>query len=221
MSTPSDLHAADRRRSAAGPVDIFAQQRRRGERAGAGGPTHPSRSARSSPHEPPLRRPAARSRGRRWRAVRRTSTRDLPASGGHGAGDGEVHRAGHARRARSRQTYADQPAPDPATFGLQRPRTTAAATIRCSGRTSCTLHATTNPTSTRCAPRPRARRHRGGRGVRDERDGLPRGAGRRRAARHASRSCSPSGHAGFLGGEFGQQGDPEPFAATLHEVLSN
>jgi pimeloyl-ACP methyl ester carboxylesterase len=29
----------------------------------------------------------------------------------------------------------------------------------------------------------------------------------------------PSHHAGFLGGEFGQQGDPDAFAATLREVL--
>ncbi|MGP3977254.1 alpha/beta fold hydrolase [Streptomyces sp. 8N114] len=30
----------------------------------------------------------------------------------------------------------------------------------------------------------------------------------------------PSHHAGFLGGEFGQQGEPEAFAAALREVLS-
>jgi len=30
----------------------------------------------------------------------------------------------------------------------------------------------------------------------------------------------PSHHAGFLGGEYGQQGDPDAFAATLREVLS-
>ena len=29
----------------------------------------------------------------------------------------------------------------------------------------------------------------------------------------------PSHHGGFLGGEYGQQGDPEAFAARLHEVL--
>ncbi|WP_205650568.1 alpha/beta fold hydrolase [Actinoplanes solisilvae] len=31
----------------------------------------------------------------------------------------------------------------------------------------------------------------------------------------------PSNHAGFLGGEFGQQGDPDNFAATLRRVLDN
>jgi hypothetical protein len=31
----------------------------------------------------------------------------------------------------------------------------------------------------------------------------------------------PSHHAGFLGGEFGQSGEPEAFAAKLREVLGN
>ncbi|MGH3368354.1 MAG: alpha/beta fold hydrolase [Nocardioidaceae bacterium] len=31
----------------------------------------------------------------------------------------------------------------------------------------------------------------------------------------------PSDHGGFLGGEFGQRGDPEAFAARLHEVLAD
>jgi pimeloyl-ACP methyl ester carboxylesterase len=31
----------------------------------------------------------------------------------------------------------------------------------------------------------------------------------------------PSNHGGFLGGEFGQRGDPDAFAATLREVLAN
>ena len=30
----------------------------------------------------------------------------------------------------------------------------------------------------------------------------------------------PSGHGGFLGGEYGQQGDPDAFAATLRKVLT-
>ena len=30
----------------------------------------------------------------------------------------------------------------------------------------------------------------------------------------------PSGHAGFLGGEYGQRGEPDAFAATLREVLT-
>jgi hypothetical protein len=30
----------------------------------------------------------------------------------------------------------------------------------------------------------------------------------------------PSDHGGFLGGEYGQTGDPDAFAATLREVLT-
>jgi pimeloyl-ACP methyl ester carboxylesterase len=30
----------------------------------------------------------------------------------------------------------------------------------------------------------------------------------------------PSGHGGFLGGEYGQKGDPDAFAATLRQVLT-
>jgi hypothetical protein len=30
----------------------------------------------------------------------------------------------------------------------------------------------------------------------------------------------PSNHAGFLGGEYGQQGDPDAFAAKLRDVLA-
>ena len=30
----------------------------------------------------------------------------------------------------------------------------------------------------------------------------------------------PSGHGGFLGGEYGQPGDPDAFAAKLREVLA-
>jgi pimeloyl-ACP methyl ester carboxylesterase len=30
----------------------------------------------------------------------------------------------------------------------------------------------------------------------------------------------PSGHGGFLGGEYGQMGEPDAFAATLHQVLT-
>jgi hypothetical protein len=31
----------------------------------------------------------------------------------------------------------------------------------------------------------------------------------------------PGGHDGFLGGEYGQTGEPDAFAATLRQVLSN
>ena len=31
----------------------------------------------------------------------------------------------------------------------------------------------------------------------------------------------PSGHGGFLGGEYGQSGDPDGYAAKLRQVLSD
>ncbi|MEA2608259.1 MAG: hypothetical protein QOJ75_502, partial [Chloroflexota bacterium] len=31
----------------------------------------------------------------------------------------------------------------------------------------------------------------------------------------------PSGHGGFLGGEYGQTGEPDAFAAKLREVLTS
>ena len=30
----------------------------------------------------------------------------------------------------------------------------------------------------------------------------------------------PGDHGGFLGGEYGQSGEPDAFAATLHQVLA-
>ena len=46
----------------------------------------------------------------------------------------------------------------------------------------------------------------------------PCGRGHRRTARHEPVTF-PSDHGGFLGGEYGQTGEPEAFAATLREVL--
>jgi hypothetical protein len=31
----------------------------------------------------------------------------------------------------------------------------------------------------------------------------------------------PGGHDGFLGGEYGGMGEPDAFAATLHQILGN
>lgn len=45
-------------------------------------------------------------------------------------------------------------------------------------------------------------------------------AGLAAALGRSSLTVFPSHHAGFLGGEYGQQGQPEQFAAQLHEVLA-
>jgi hypothetical protein len=45
------------------------------------------------------------------------------------------------------------------------------------------------------------------------------GRGRGRTARHAP-VAFPGDHGGFLGGEYGQTGESDAFAATLHKVLA-
>ena len=50
-------------------------------------------------------------------------------------------------------------------------------------------------------------------------DGGPRRSRRRRAPRHEPVTF-PSDHGGFLGGEYGQTGEPDAFAAKLREVLA-
>jgi hypothetical protein len=49
--------------------------------------------------------------------------------------------------------------------------------------------------------------------------GRPRGRGRGRTARDRAGHL-PGDHGGFLGGEYGQTGEPDAFAATLREVLT-
>ncbi len=46
------------------------------------------------------------------------------------------------------------------------------------------------------------------------------GARRRRAARHELVEF-PGDHGGFLGGEYGQTGEPDAFAAKLREVVAS
>ena len=59
-----------------------------------------------------------------------------------------------------------------------------------------------------------------GAGVESEGEMAHRGARGRRGASRESRSSFPSDHGGFLGGEYGQAGDPDAFAAKLREVLA-
>ena len=53
------------------------------------------------------------------------------------------------------------------------------------------------------------------------RDGPPRRAWPSPSGSARKPSIFPSHHGGFLGGEFGMTGDPDAFAATLREVLTN
>ena len=111
--------------------------------------------------------------------------------------------------------FASQPAPDPAMFGLPAgddgTRTDA---LLYQNIITCTHYepdfAALKAASTRIVPAVGAESegemaHRGGEAV---------------AERLGQRPVTfPSGHGGFLGGEYGQSGEPDAFAARLREVL--
>jgi pimeloyl-ACP methyl ester carboxylesterase len=111
--------------------------------------------------------------------------------------------------------YLEQPAPDPAAFGLP---------TEDDGDRTDALLGQNNRTCVRHVPDVEAIRASGTRVV------VARGveSGEELAARSASAVAEllgqeaamfPSHHAGFLGGEYGQQGDPDAFAAKLRDVL--
>ncbi|GAA1637576.1 alpha/beta fold hydrolase [Actinoplanes couchii] len=111
--------------------------------------------------------------------------------------------------------FADEPGADPATFGL--PSTD-------DGSRDDVLLGQNLVTCCLFEPDFAALKSAGTRilvGVGAESEGeLAHRAGRAVAARlGADPVVFPSNHAGFLGGEYGQHGDPVPFAAKLHEVL--
>ena len=112
--------------------------------------------------------------------------------------------------------FAQRPAPDPAMFGMPT-EDDGSRTDPLMGQNMRHRHAL------------RAGLRRAARGVDADRHGRRRGVRGRRwptAARFAVAErlgtepvIFPSGHGGFLGGEYGQPGEPEAFAAKLREVL--
>ncbi|SDT52982.1 alpha/beta fold hydrolase [Actinoplanes derwentensis] len=112
--------------------------------------------------------------------------------------------------------FADEPGPDPATFGL--PGTddgTRDDVLLGQNLVTCCLFEPDFPALKATATRIVV-------GVGAESEGeLAHRAGRAVAANLGVEPVVfPSNHAGFLGGEFGQHGDPVPFAAKLREVLT-
>ena len=113
--------------------------------------------------------------------------------------------------------YVDRPAPDPAMFGLPT-EDDGSRTDPLLGQNmiSCTHYQfdfdALRAASTRIVI-----------GVGAESDGqLAARAGLAVAERLGTTPVTfPSGHGGFLGGEYGQRGDPDGFAATLREVLAD
>lgn len=112
-------------------------------------------------------------------------------------------------------TYADQPAPDPAAFGMpvdddgSRDDPLLGQNVR-----TCLPYvpdlAALGAASTRVVVAA---------GIESARQMTGRAADGLAGALGLEVTVFPSHHSGFLGGEFGQQGEPEAFAARLREVL--
>lgn len=112
--------------------------------------------------------------------------------------------------------FADGPAPDPAAFGMP---------AEDDGTRDDVLFAQNLITCTHYQPDFEALRAASTRvvvGVGAESAGqMTYRAGEAIAARLGTKAVAfPGGHEGFLGGEFGMQGDPEAFAVTLRRVLA-
>ena len=111
--------------------------------------------------------------------------------------------------------YLEQPAPDPAMFGLP---------AEDDGDRTDALLGQNNRTCVRLVPDVEAIRASGtrvvvARGVESGEQLAARSAGAVAALLGQEAVSFPSDHGGFLGGEYGQQGDPDAFASKLREVL--
>jgi pimeloyl-ACP methyl ester carboxylesterase len=213
-STP-ELHADDLHRVVsaldAGPVDVFAS---------SGGAinalalvaSHPEQVRTLVAHEPPTVQvlPDREQASAAVQNVRETYLRD-----GIGPGMGKFI-ALTSTPGPIPADFADQPAPDPAAFGLPEHEDDGDRNDPLLGQNliSCTHYEpdfeALQKASTRVvvgvgAESEGQMAYRGGVGV---------------AERLGSEPVTfPSNHGGFLGGEFGFKGDPDGFAATLREVL--
>jgi pimeloyl-ACP methyl ester carboxylesterase len=212
-STP-EQHADDLHRIiqgvGRGPVDLFAS---------SGGAvnaltlvaTHPEDVRTLVAHEPPSATvlPDRANAEAVTRAIGETYRRN-------GWGAGMAHFiAVVSHRGEFPDDYAAQPAPDPAMFGMPTEDDGARTDVMLGQNiVSCTHHehdfdalrrAPTRIVVAVGAESEGEMAHRGGLGV-AERLGI-------------EATVFPSNHGGFLGGEYGQQGEPEAFAAALRDVF--
>ncbi|TAK01425.1 MAG: alpha/beta hydrolase [Chloroflexota bacterium] len=213
-STPAQ-HADDLHRIiaavGAGPVDLFAS---------SGGAvnalalvaTHPEDVRTLVAHEPPL---AAIVPDREFALASCRAVGDAYQQGGFGAGMARfISVVGH--RGPFSPDMAAQPAPDPAMFGLptgdDRSRTDP---LLFQNIITCTHFEpdfdALQAASTRIVMAAGA-----------ESEGQLASRGAHAAAERLGQGTVsfPSDHGGFLGGEYGQRGDPDAFAAKLREVLT-
>jgi pimeloyl-ACP methyl ester carboxylesterase len=215
QSTP-DEHADDLHRViqaiGGGPVDLFAS---------SGGATNALALVASHPedvrilvaHEPPIATvlPDSENAKAAARAVNETYKR-------RGFGAGMAHFiAIVSHEGEFSDDFAQQPAPDPAMFGMpteddgSRDDVLMAQNIVTGTHYELDFEAL-RKASTRIVP-----------AAGTEGNGTMANRGAHAVAERLGTKpvLFPSGHGGFLGGEYGQQGDPDAFAAKLREVLAS
>jgi pimeloyl-ACP methyl ester carboxylesterase len=213
-STP-DQHADDLHRiiSAldAGPVDIFAS---------SGGAVnalalvakHPEQVRTLVAHEPPA------AQGVPDREAALAAARDVNETyrrAGFGPGMAKFI-ALVSHKGPIPADYVDQPAPDPAVFGLPTEDDGSRNDVLLGQNMVTCTHYQFDFDALRAA----STRIVIGTGAESEGE-LAHRAGVAVAERLGTTAVTfPSGHGGFLGGEYGQTGDPDGFAATLREVLA-
>jgi pimeloyl-ACP methyl ester carboxylesterase len=214
VSTP-DQHADDLHRAigaiGGGPVDVFAS---------SGGAVnalalvarHPGDVRKLVAHEPPL---AGILPDRDGALAAARDVHETYLRGAMGAGMAKFI-ALVMYKGEISPLYVDQPAPDPAMFGLPSTddgsRTDA---LLAQNMISCT-HYEPDFDALRAAPT----RIVLAAGVESDGELAHRGAEAAAARLGTTPVSFPSGHGGFLGGEYGQTGEPEAFAARLREVLA-
>jgi pimeloyl-ACP methyl ester carboxylesterase len=113
--------------------------------------------------------------------------------------------------------FADQPPPDPAELGLPTEDDGSRADPMVGRHIVATTHYEHDFEALRAAPT----RIVVGTGAESEGELAHRAAVAVAQKLGTAAVTFPSNHAGFLGGEFGMTGDPEAFAATLREVLTD
>jgi pimeloyl-ACP methyl ester carboxylesterase len=211
--TPDD-HADDLHRLigalGAGPVDLFAS---------SGGAVnalalvarHPEDVRTLVAHEPPLASilPDRENAMAAARAIKQTYDRN-------GWGAGMAHFiAVVSHKGEFPDGFAEQPAPDPALFGMP---------TEDDGSRTDPMLGSNMVTCTHYEPDFDALRRASTRiviaaGAESDGEMACRGAFAVAERLGTEPVTFPSGHAGFLGGEYGQRGDPDAFAAKLREVL--
>ena len=212
QSTP-DEHADDLHRvieAVGGPVDLFAS---------SGGAVnalalvarHPGDVRTLVAHEPPL---AALLPDHENAKAAARAVSDSYQRGGSGAGMAHFI-AVVSHRGEFPDGFAEQPAPDPAMFGMPSDDD-GSRTDPLLGQNiiTCTHYEPDFDALGRASTRIVMAA-----GVESEGEMANRGAHAVADRLGSELVPFPSGHAGFLGGEYGQTGEPEAFAATLRQVL--